>query len=288
MAYNYTTGDGERIFSPLYADVWETTLKHLNGSAVKVYIALLMHTTQQDRTWYMSVDEIAADAGVSRGAAFDGKDKLIEVGLVEQSWRYRDEAGDYHLTDTRPPPRMQGKNVYRVSVKPRTAGSENQNHEGVHRVQKSDSIGSENQTLVGSENQTQNITPTPEPPTEPPTEPLSPQGGSSGDERDDFSGDFKEFWEAYPRKKGTKKDVEKIFNRVAEDAGPEALILGAKNFAAECKKNNTQDRYICYPSTFLNQGRWKEYQGISRGRDWSSFELSFSDFEGGDSNERPF
>lgn len=180
MAYNHTTGDGERIFSPLYADVWETTLKHLNGSAVKVYIALLMHTTQQNRTWFMSIDEIAEDAGVGRTAAAKGKDKLIEMGLVEQSWRYRDEAGDYHLTDTRPPPRLQGKNVYKVNVKPASVDAGNREVED-NRCQKTDSIDAGKRHLVDAGKRQQTIAPTTQPPTEP-LSPLTPQGGTTGGE----------------------------------------------------------------------------------------------------------
>lgn len=187
MAYNHETSDGERIFSPLYADVWDTTLKHLNGSAVKVYIALLMHTTQQDRTWFMSIDEIAEDAGISRSAASDGKNKLVEVGLIQQRWRYRDEAGNYHLAIKRPPPRLQGKNVYTVKVKPVSVDAENQ-QEDANRVRNSTPIESENRHLVDAEIQHQTITPTTQPPREP-LSPLTPQGGNDnqpGNEIDIF------------------------------------------------------------------------------------------------------
>lgn len=166
MAYNYTTGDGDRIFAPVFADVWETHLKKMNGSDVKVYVALLLHTTQHDRTWFMSIDEISEDAGVSRDTARLSKDRLVGSGLFEQSWRYRDEAGDYHLTDTRPPPRMQAKNVYKVNVKAASVDAENKSGE-VSRGRKSASIDAGNKHLVGADNQQQTRTPTTQPPTEP-------------------------------------------------------------------------------------------------------------------------
>lgn len=272
MAYNHTTGDGERIFSPLYADVWDTTLKHLNGAAVKVYIALLMHTTQQDRTWFMSIDEIAADAGVGRSAASAGKDKLIEVGLIEQSWRYRDEAGDYHLTDTRPPPRMQGKNVYKVNVKPRATGSENQNHEGGHRVRKSDSIGSENQTLVGSENQTQTITPTPEPPTEP-LSPLTPQGGTTGGELDviesipvpekptgriKYPPEFNALWDAYPKRTGSKKRAYAQYQKAVKRVSYEELRTAIHALSEWVRRNHKDPKYVVDAERWFRDDRWDD------------------------------
>lgn len=166
MPYNYTTGDGDRIFAPVFADVWETHLKKMNGSDVKVYVALLLHTTQHDRTWFMSIDELAEDAGVGRDTARLAKDRLVDAGLFHQSWRYKGEAGDYHLTDTRPPPRMQAKNVYKVNV--RATGVDDENKpDKASRCRKSASIDAENKQHVDAENKQQTITPTTQPPPEP-------------------------------------------------------------------------------------------------------------------------
>lgn len=178
MAYNHHTGDGDRIFAPVFADVWDVHLKKMNGSDVKVYVALLLHTTQHDRTWFMSIDELSEDAGVSRDTARLSKDRLVESGLFEQSWRYRDEAGDYHLTDTRPPPRMQAKNVYKVNVKATGVDAENKRGE-VSRGRKSASIDAGNKHLVDADNQQQTRTPTTQPPTEP-LSPLPPKGEAAG------------------------------------------------------------------------------------------------------------
>ena len=248
MSYNHETSDGERIFSPLYADVWDTTLKHLKGSAVKVYIALLMHTTQQDRTWFMSIDEIAEDAGISRSAASDGKNKLVEVGLIQQRWRYRDEAGNYHLAIKRPPPRLQGKNVYTVKVKPVSVDAENQ-QEDANRVRNSTSIESENQHLVESEIQHQTITPTPEPPTEP-LPPLIPQGGDDHPSADRFD----EFWEVVPKKVG-KQAAKRAWMKAIKKADPSVIIAGMKRYRDD---PNRSDAFTKNPQGWLNDGRWED------------------------------
>ena len=262
MAYNHTTGDGDRIFSPMYADVWEENLKGMNGSDVKVYIALLMHTTQHDRTWFMSIDELAEDAGVSRSTASAAKDRLVESGLVVQAWRYRDEAGDYHLTDTRPPPRLQGKNVYKVNVRP-----------GADRVRKSEPIESENRNLVESENRNQTIAPSPQPPPEP-LSPLAPQGADDASVAEEgaqaqpsllpetttpaapsLTDEFDTWWQQVPRKKA-KADARKAFKAARKKATLQQLVDGLEASMRQWQAEGRDVSKIPYPATWLRAESW--------------------------------
>lgn len=261
MAYNHTTGDGERIFSPVYADVWETNLKNMNGADVKVYIALLMHTTQHDRTWFMSIDEMAEDAGVSRSTAAAAKDRLVDAGLFTQAWRYRNEAGDYHLTDTRPPPRMQGKNVYKVNVKPTFVESEN-HHDSGDRVRKSESIESENRTLVESENRNPTRAPSPEPPTRAPLMHGSSESETAKPSRNDYPDAFNEFWFAYPKAgRNAKKPAFKAWQKAVKTTDPSVILSGAKRYAAD---PNRSDAFTKWAQGWLNDGRWEDVQQPAR------------------------
>ena len=269
MAYSYSTGDGDRIFAPVFADVWDTHLKHMTGSAVKVYVALLLHTTQHDRTWFMSIDEIAEDAGVSRDTARVSKDRLIEAGLFEQSWRYRDDAGDYHLTDTRPPPRLQAKNVYKVNVRAAAVDAENQS--GVEpRGRKSASIEAENQHLVDAENQQQTITPSPEPPPEP-SSPLTPRGADDASvaeadapRADDLEVEFTQWWSIVPRKKA-KGDARKAFKAARKLASLDELTEGMIRSRRRWEAEGRDASKIPYPATWLRAESWADEDD-----DWST------------------
>lgn len=271
MSYSEITNDGERMFSPVYHDVWQRQLKYMNGADVKVYFALLAHTTQKDRTWFMSIQELAEDAGVSPSTASAAKDRLVEAGLIRQSWRYRDEAGDYRLTDTRPPPRMQGKNVYTVSVYPGNVDTENRDHASTPRPRKSEPIDSDNRSLVGSENRKQTVAPSPEPPPEP-LSPLTPKGddgaSTAKDEpesasktakkirtRHEYPPEFEEFWKMWPNQRGQSKfEVSKKFATALKAADAETILEGARRFADDPNLNVS---YCPAPTTWLNNRRWE-------------------------------
>lgn len=104
-SYSHKTGDGERIFAPVFANVWENSLRGLSDGSVKVYVALLMHTTVRDRTRFLSIEEMATDAGVSVSTAKRAKDELIKAGLINQRWRVKDDDGEFRVVDHRPPPK---------------------------------------------------------------------------------------------------------------------------------------------------------------------------------------
>lgn len=69
---------------------------------------------------------------------------------------------------------------------------------------------------------------------------------------------FKEFWENYPRKIGKGK-AEERYREQLDQTTPDVLLDAVKNYATECRIQQTKKQYIPYPSTWLNQGRWRDY-----------------------------
>jgi len=74
---------------------------------------------------------------------------------------------------------------------------------------------------------------------------------------------FEEFWEAKPNRKGgnPKAPACKAFLRaVKAGADADAIIAGAKKWAAEEKQKSTQPtEYVPMAATWLNQERWGDY-----------------------------
>ena len=78
---------------------------------------------------------------------------------------------------------------------------------------------------------------------------------------------FEEFWQAYPRKKDKGNAFKKFNARLNNGFSEEELIGAAKNYAAECQKNQTEEKYIKHPATFLSDSLpFQEYleKGISK------------------------
>ena len=77
---------------------------------------------------------------------------------------------------------------------------------------------------------------------------------------------FQKFYVEYPKHVGRGAAIRAL--RGALKMGKEnydtagEIIDGAKKFAAECKKNGTDFKYIPNPATWLNQQRWLDCPGI--------------------------
>lgn len=70
--------------------------------------------------------------------------------------------------------------------------------------------------------------------------------------------EFKTFWEIYPRRVA-KMAALKSWKRKTAEYPPQHIISAAEEYAEYCDKNRTEEKYILYPTTFLNQDRWKEF-----------------------------
>lgn len=72
---------------------------------------------------------------------------------------------------------------------------------------------------------------------------------------------FDEFWEAYPRRKAKKEAQKKFAKAVKDGVEPGVLIEAAKVYAKSVV--GKEDKYIAYPATWLNQGRWDDEADLS-------------------------
>ena len=72
--------------------------------------------------------------------------------------------------------------------------------------------------------------------------------------------EFDAFWNAYPRRIG-KQVALNAWERVLKNKTyqPKDLLDAAMEYAEQCKQNQTEEKFILHPATFLNKDRWKDY-----------------------------
>lgn len=85
------------------------------------------------------------------------------------------------------------------------------------------------------------IIPNEEKPPEPPVEP-----------KEEYPKDFNEFWSVYPRKVGKGDAYKKYKARINSGWKPDELIKAAKNYASKVTRENTEQKFIKHPKTFLS------------------------------------
>lgn len=67
-----------------------------------------------------------------------------------------------------------------------------------------------------------------------------------------YAQSFEQFWKVYPRHKDKSRAYECYRARLNAGYSEEELLTACKNYAEECKKNGTEERYIKHGSTFLS------------------------------------
>ena len=68
-----------------------------------------------------------------------------------------------------------------------------------------------------------------------------------------YSTDFEEFWNIYPRKVDKAQAYKKYKARLEDGYSHEQLLQAAKNYAEQCKRDRTEERYIKHGKTFLGE-----------------------------------
>lgn len=63
--------------------------------------------------------------------------------------------------------------------------------------------------------------------------------------------DFEKFWSAYPRKADKGQAYKKYCTRVKDGFSPDELYQAAVNYAASCRDNRTEEKFIKHGKTFL-------------------------------------
>ncbi len=99
----------------------------------------------------------------------------------------------------------------------------------------------------------------PRPPSPPPYNPPSPRERRAPA----ASHRFAEFWAAYPRK-ADKRKAEKAWESAIKRADPEAIIRGARAYAAERASEDPQ--FTKHPTTWLNADAWANDPEPTHGR----------------------
>lgn len=84
-----------------------------------------------------------------------------------------------------------------------------------------------------------------------------------------FSKEFEEWWKETPRKV-SKDDAFRKFNTIlaGKIATYDELMNGMKRYAEHCRHEKTEDRFIKHPSTWLNQGCWKDEYKTEKPLGW--------------------
>lgn len=67
-----------------------------------------------------------------------------------------------------------------------------------------------------------------------------------------YTKSFEEFWKNYPRKKEKARAYKCYMARLNDGYSEEELLTACKNYAYECEKEKTEQRYIKHGSTFLS------------------------------------
>jgi hypothetical protein len=68
---------------------------------------------------------------------------------------------------------------------------------------------------------------------------------------------FLAFWGAYPRKIG-KASAFRRWASITFEVEPQIIIEAASKFGAQCKAQGVEQKFIPYPETWLNAGRWDD------------------------------
>jgi hypothetical protein len=96
--------------------------------------------------------------------------------------------------------------------------------------------------------------------------PLPPAGVSRDEVAVSGAGSFESFYAAYPRHVG-RAAAERAFAKAVKVATAEAIIAGAKRFAADPNLPPKEEaQFIPHPASWLNAGRWDDDPLPPRGR----------------------
>lgn len=68
-----------------------------------------------------------------------------------------------------------------------------------------------------------------------------------------YSTDFEEFWSVYPRKADKAQAYKKYKARLEDGFSHEQLLQAAKNYADQCRRYRTEEKYIKHGKTFLGE-----------------------------------
>lgn len=68
-----------------------------------------------------------------------------------------------------------------------------------------------------------------------------------------YTPDFEELWQEYPRKVDKAQAYKKYKARLEDGYSHEQLLAAVRNYAAQCRRDRTEDKYIKHGKTFLGE-----------------------------------
>lgn len=71
--------------------------------------------------------------------------------------------------------------------------------------------------------------------------------------------DLESLYSLYPRKKGKAAGLKKLASAVTDAESFERVRSGIVGYAAECRRENREQKYIAHFSTFVSEKRWEDY-----------------------------
>lgn len=72
--------------------------------------------------------------------------------------------------------------------------------------------------------------------------------------------DWAAVYREYPRHQGKAAGIKALEKKIRDPVEYEAVLHGVRAYAAECRREGREKKYIAQFSTFVNQERWKDYQ----------------------------
>lgn len=88
-----------------------------------------------------------------------------------------------------------------------------------------------------------------------------------------YSTDFEEFWSVYPRKADKAQAYKKYNARLEDGFSHEHLLEAAKNYADQCRRHRTEEKYIKHGKTFLGEATpFLDY--LPKNAPWTSMEVT--------------
>ena len=259
--------DDRDRFIMVFEDVWQA----LKGTkSLSAYMALKRRANDDRKEWFGTYSVLSKEAGMSPKTFQRCIEHLESLGLVvsirrfaPKGWDRKDESKLVYGEKTHKSQEEIGK-LYRIRFHLPVGNSDQRGGGKSDQTPpcNSDQRGggkSDHQTYIPSDVDTSDVY------------------SSSVDEPGQPDG-FKDFWDNYPRKIGKGKAEEK-YKEQLQATTPDVLVNAVRNFAAECRIQQTEKRYIPYPSTWLNQGRWKDYDVAPPAQDTSRQETPDFDMD---------
>lgn len=79
--------------------------------------------------------------------------------------------------------------------------------------------------------------------------------------KDKYTEEFEEFWKVYPRPVNKHQTFTK-WKKVVDEISEKKLLVYTIRFAEKVQRENTEEKFICHPSTWLNQKRYEDFKKL--------------------------